>query len=78
MVGKSSGGKGGGRGVHGGGGGGDGQDSSPAGWCLAEIRSRSVDRTPVLSASQPLDPQEIARSLAGGGPVPFSFKVIVC
>lgn len=37
MVGKSSGGKGGGRGVHGGGGGGDGQDSSPAGWCLAEI-----------------------------------------
>ena len=67
------GGKGGGRGVRGGGGGGDGQDSSPAGWCLAEIRSHSVDRTPVLAASQPLDPQEIAGSLAGGGPVPFSF-----
>lgn len=33
----------------------------PADWCLAEIRSHSVDRAPAAAPSQPPDPQEIAQ-----------------
>ena len=33
----------------------------PADWCLAEIRSHSVDRAPAATPSQPPDPQEIAQ-----------------
>ena len=51
----------------------DNQDSTPVDWCLAEIRSHSVDRTPAVAPSQPPDPQEIANSLAGGWLVIFSF-----